>query len=159
MAELESLCSSLNWKSVKTYLQTGNVVFSSECSGKEAEQDLEAAIESRFGFAIPVIVRSSDDFGLLVDSSPLAEQAAKAPSQVLLYLTKEVICPGAPGSLHERAVASEEVFVQEDSMWIHFPNGVGSSKLNPAVIDRAVGSVATGRNWNTATRIQSRCTR
>lgn len=157
MKDLESLCTRLKWHSVKTHLQTGNVIFSAKGSRVQLEHALEAAINSHFSFPIPVVVRTADAFSTLIKASPFTEEAAETPSKVLLYLSKEPIAPGASDHLKERARAAEAVFVQDESLWIHFPKGVGSSKLTPAVIDRAVGSNATGRNWNTVTKLQQLC--
>lgn len=153
MKELQSLCAGLGWKSVETYLQTGNVVFKASESAASLESDLEKAIESRFGFPIPVVVRSAKEFIACVAESPLKKRAETDPSRTLLYLTKRPIQDDALASLESRAAAGESLYVSSQSLWIYFPEGVGTSKLSPAVIDRAVGSNATGRNWNTITKI------
>jgi len=157
MKELESVCHQLNWKDVKTHLQTGNIIFTAEDVKQQLEQNLEKAIEEHFGFHIPVIICRSSALITLVEQTPFIEQVAESSSKVLLYLTKKAIEKNALEYLQERAKAEEQVFIQEKSIWIFFPNGVGSSKLTPSVIDRAVGSTATGRNWNTVTKIQNIC--
>jgi uncharacterized protein (DUF1697 family) len=40
-----------------------------------------------------------------------------------------------------------------DALWFHYPAGAGASKLTPALIDRAVGSPATARNFNTVLKL------
>ena len=155
MRELASLCADLGWGSVRTCLQTGNVVFTSAASAVALEAALEQAIEARFGFSIPVIVRSAGDFEACLDGAALRDLAAADPSRLLLYLTKAPIPAWAIESLDSRAKAGERIFVQEASLWIYFSNGVGSSKLTPSVIDRAVQSSATGRNWNTVSKIRA----
>ncbi len=87
MNELESLCIGLKWQSVRTHLQTGNVIFSSEGLQTQLEHDLETAIESHFGFSIPVIVRDAALFERILEQSPLSQQAESDPSHVLIYLT------------------------------------------------------------------------
>lgn len=154
MKELEPLCSGLGWNSVGSHLQTGNVVFTGSSSASTLELELEQTIESNFGFSIPVVVRSASDFEECVAESPLSDQATTDPSHVLLYLTKRTIQEDALHDLESRSAAGERVFVREGALWIHFPNGIGSSKLTPAVIDKAVGSTATGRNWNTVSKIR-----
>ncbi|MGK0190052.1 MAG: hypothetical protein ACI9R3_005872 [Verrucomicrobiales bacterium] len=154
MKELAPLCAALGWKSVETYLQTGNVIFTSTRAASTLESDLERAIVSHFDFSIPIIVRNAIDFEKCIVESPLKNQAKTDPSRVLLYLAKRPIDNDAHRNLESRSTAGECVFVYHQSLWIHFPSGVGSSKLTSAVIDKAVGSTATGRNWNTASKIR-----
>ncbi len=159
MKELEPLCAALGWNSVETHLQTGNVVFTGSSAISTLETELEQSIESCFGFSIPVIVRSASDFESCVAESPLTDQAAVDPSHVLLFLTKSPLQRNALQYLQSRSADGECVFVKDKSLWIHFTNGVGSSKLNPAVIDKAVGSKTTGRNWNTVSKIREMLSR
>ncbi|MEO0508955.1 MAG: DUF1697 domain-containing protein [Verrucomicrobiota bacterium] len=154
MEELESLCSNLGWNSVGSYLQTGNVVFTASKPASALELELEQVIESNFGFSIPVIVRSAPDFKACVAESPLSDLAASDPSRVLLYLAKSDILEDVLHNLETRSAAGERLFVRKGALWIHFPSGIGKSKLTPSVIDKAVGSTTTGRNWNTLSKIR-----
>lgn len=159
MEDLELLCTALGWNSVGSYLRTGNVVFTASSSASALELELEQMIESNFGFSIPVVVRSASEFEECVLESPLSDQAATDPSHVLLYLTKHTIQKDALHYLESRSVAGERVFIRKGALWIHFPNGIGKSKLTPSVIDKAVRSTATGRNWNTVSKIREMLSR
>lgn len=154
MKELKPLCETLGWENIRTHLQTGNVIFSTSNPGASLEVDLEQAVEAHFGFSIPVIVREAKTFEGYLMNAPFPEQRSTEPSWVLLYTTKLPISPEALQMLESRASLGEEIVVAHDSLWIYFPEGVGESKLSPSVIDRAVGSMATGRNWNTVVKIQ-----
>jgi len=157
MKLLGELCASIGWTGVRTLLQTGNIVFTASGSAAEMEKEIEQALRKRFGFPITVVIRDAVTFRSYVAQVPLAAQTAIDPSHVLLYLTKLPPRPGVAQVLGPRALAGEIVAVAGDVLWIYFPNGIGSSKLTPAVIDRAVGSPATGRNWNTVLKIQQLC--
>lgn len=155
MKELVQMCEGLGWKEVRTVLQTGNVVFAAPegSTAEDLESVLERAINEQFQLSIPVVVRNGAQFGQLLDDSPHAEQAAVDPSRALLYLTKQAIASNAEEKIVSRAKAGEVVTAKDGALWIYFPNGIGTSKLTPAVIDRAVGSPATGRNWKTVRKI------
>ena len=63
MADLKSLYESLGLENVQTYVQSGNVVFDSEEQDvAKLRKSIEAQIESTFGFSVPVLIRSADDF-------------------------------------------------------------------------------------------------
>lgn len=153
MKDLVSLCVELGWGPVRTCLQTGNIVFTTDQRASSSEALLEGAIESQFGFAIPVICRTASQFANVLEECPLSESVAKDPSRVILYLSKRPILKSVLSDLRPLAQANEQVCFNTQALWIHFPNGVGRSKLTPKAIDRAVGSAATGRNWRTALKI------
>ena len=66
-----------------------------------------------------------------------------------MLLSKRPPAGGAEESIQARAAAGERVRRGGDALWINFPEGSGTSKLTPALIDRAVGSPATSRNYRT----------
>ena len=154
---LEELCAAIGWSGVRTHLQTGNILFSAFGDTDTLEKKLERAIHEEFGFPITVVVRDAVRFKSYLAQVPFAAQVAADPSHVLLYVTKLPLRPDAAKVLTSLARAEETVVAVGGVLWIYFPNGIGSSKLTPALIDRAVGSTATGRNWNTVSKIQELC--
>lgn len=154
MNDLRGVCEGLGWDWVETCLQTGNIVFASSQSTASLESRLELAIQSKFALSIPVVSRRLGDFERILNASPLLEEARDDPSHVILYLSKSPVREAAQEELQGRAGSGERVIRTEDALWIHFPNGIGRSKLTPQAIDDAVGSLATGRNWKTAWKIR-----
>jgi len=154
---LEELCAAIGWTGVSTHLQTGNIVFSASGDTDALEKRLERAIQEQFGFPITVVVRDAARFKSCLAEVPFAAQVVADPSHVLLYVTKLPMRADAAKVLTSLARAEETVVAAGGALWIYFPNGIGSSKLTPALIDRAVGSTATGRNWNTVSKIQELC--
>jgi len=155
MSDLRSLCEGLGWSSVVTHLQTGNVAFNAAGRKAGLEATLEQAIASELGVSVPVIVRDAKTIAAYLDSCPLGRDAEREPSRTLLYVTKLPVAAAALEALRARAQAGEQVSVQRDCLWIHFSKGVAGSKLSPRVIDKAVGSPATGRNWNTMSKVRN----
>lgn len=149
MAELRAACGKLGWKDVETYIQSGNIVFRAAGAPAALEAALEGAIEKAFGLSIPVVVRTAEAWHRYLKQCPFEAACAQEPNFVLLLATKKRPAAGAEKTLAERAQHGEIVRVVGDAVFIHFKAGVGKSKLSPAVIDRAVGSSATGRNWRT----------
>ena len=153
MAELRQLCAELGWEDVQTYIQSGNLVFRSSSSPTKLEGELETAIQERFGFSIPVIVRSAEDWASYIEHNPFPKAALDEPNWVLLTLSKQPQKEGVKEGLLERADKGERVAQVGDALYIHYPDGVGRSKLTPALLDRLVGSPVTARNWRTVLKI------
>ncbi len=154
MARLREICTGLGWSEVETYVNSGNVVF--EASGKAAalEAALETALEGAFGFAPAVIVRSATQVKALAAANPFPEVSKTEPNRVLVGLSKDKPKAGAAEAIRAKAAAGETVAEAGGALWFHYPKGVGLSKLTPALIDRAVGSPLTARNWRTMLKLR-----
>jgi uncharacterized protein (DUF1697 family) len=154
MAELRALCADLGWKDVETYIQSGNLVFSAPGKPEALEAQLEKAIEDRFGLDVPVIVRTAAQWAHYVAANPFPEVAEGEPNRLQLLVSKRPPDGEAAAKLTARARAGEIVEAAGGALWFHFPEGVGTSKLTPAAIDKAAGSPSTGRNWRTVVKLQ-----
>jgi uncharacterized protein (DUF1697 family) len=151
MAELRALCHDLGWKDVATYIQSGNLVFAAPDKPAALERTLETAIQERFGLAVPVVVRTAAEWAKLAAGNPFP---AEPPNRVMLLLSKAPSAEGAEAAIEGRGRDGERVRRAGDALWFHYPQGAGTSKLTPSLIDRAVGSPATARNFNTVVKLQ-----
>jgi uncharacterized protein (DUF1697 family) len=154
MAELRELCCGLGWGNVRTYIQSGNVLFDSDAPPPDLEGALEQAVERRFGFSRPVIVRSAHQWALYARGSPFPDHEKAKPDRLLLGLAKAPVASGAAAAIEARGAAGEQVRQMEDALWFWFPDGSGVSKVTPSLIDKAAGSPVTTRNWRTVRTIQ-----
>jgi uncharacterized protein (DUF1697 family) len=154
MAELRTLCEKLGWDEVRTYIQSGNVVFDASGKAPALEAALEKALSAHFGFAPAVVVRSAAQLEALTDANPFPEAGEAEPNRLLVGLSKSKPKAGAAEAIQAKAAAGEKVSEAGGAIWFHYPEGVGRSKLTPALIDRAVGSPLTARNWRTILRLR-----
>lgn len=149
MAELRALCADLGWTDVATYIQSGNIVFAAPGGDAAVEEALEKALAARFGFEVPVIVRTADEWAGYAAGSPFPEVETTAPNALLLAASKRPLSPGAAEALQERARDGELVREKQGALWVHFAGGIARSKLTPALFDKLAGSPVTARNWRT----------
>lgn len=149
MAELRMLCGELGWTEIVTYIQSGNIVFTSDDTPEAAEAALEALIEKHFGYKAPAIVRTLDQWTHYPAANPFPIAAADEPNRLVMLLSKDPPADTAEAAIQARAMHGERVKRAGDAIWIHYPDGQQDTKLSPAIIDRAIGSVATGRNYRT----------
>jgi uncharacterized protein (DUF1697 family) len=153
MPELRTLCEGLGWGAVQTYIQSGNLVFHADGAPEALEAELERAITGRFGLTIPVIVRAAASWPGYVADNPFPEASDREPNLVMLALSKAAPKADAAERLRERAASGERIAQTGDAIWVHYPQGVGTSKLSPALFDRLVGSPVTARNWRTTLKL------
>ena len=137
------MCAELGWSNVATYIQSGNLVFDAPRHSRGVEAALEALIRehsamtcrrssaaARNGRNIPASIPSPRRRGRARPAAHAALQAAaqrRAPRR----------------RIQARARAGEQVRQAGDALWIHYPEGAGTSKLTPALIDSAIGSPGT----------------
>lgn len=153
MTALRDLATGLGYRHVKTYIQSGNLLFEANLAADAAEAALEEAIANRFGFSVEVIVRTAQQWERYAAGSPFADAEADRPNLLLLGLSKRPLRPGTAQTLREYAKSGERIEARADATWIDFRTGIGSSKLSPVVLDRAAGSTVTARNWKTVQKL------
>lgn len=153
MAELRQVCADLGWADVHTYIQSGNLIFRSASAPRSLEDELERAVERRFGVAASVLVRTAAEWQLYMKNNPYADACRREPNLVMLALSKALPRSEAVSALRSRASSGERVERVGDALWIHYPAGAGRSKLSPGLLDRFVGSPVTTRNWRTVVKL------
>lgn len=154
MAELRATVEALSWREVATYIQSGNLIFAASGRPVALEEELERAIAAEFGIEVPTMVRMAAQWAELAGANPFRKAAEDEPNRVMMLVSKRPPAPDAAGRLMQRAQAGEQVRSAGGALWFHYPAGAGTSKLTPSLIDRAVGSPATARNWRTVLKLR-----
>jgi uncharacterized protein (DUF1697 family) len=154
MRELRSLCEEMGWLEVRSYIQSGNLVFRSSVTGPRLETALERAIEEHFGFSISVLVRSAKNWSGYLKENPFPRASEREPNRVMLVLAKQAPKKDALRELSPYAKNGERLRRGKSVLWIHYPQGVAKSKLTPSVLERCVGSPVTARNWRTVLKLE-----
>jgi uncharacterized protein (DUF1697 family) len=144
MQELAALCSELGLAKVRTYIQTGNVLFESRLAEAKLCAMLEKALAARLGKPVGVMLRSAAEMQAVLDDNPFANEPPAKVSIVFLStpaaktLLKDIVAPDG-----------EQVALGTRELYIHYPNGMGRSKLK---LPRAL-QTGTARNVNTTTKL------
>jgi uncharacterized protein (DUF1697 family) len=155
MAELRSLCDGLGWVDVRTYIQSGNVVFRAAGTAVALQTELEAGINRRFGLDIAVLVRTPRQWAEYAHTNPFPDAARDTPNLLLLALSRSPLAAGAVAALQQRAANDERVAEAGGALWLYLAGGAGRSKMTPALLDRVAGSPVTMRNWRTVVALDA----
>jgi uncharacterized protein (DUF1697 family) len=154
MAELRALAGALSLGNPRTLLQSGNLVFSSEgAEPAELERRLEAAIAEKLGVETEVCVRPAAVWRRVVQANPFPEAARADPAHLLLVAFKAPPRSDGPETLAAAYDGPEQLRLAEGHAYIVYPDGVGRSKLTPALLGRHLGQ-GTARNWNTVLKLE-----
>lgn len=154
MDALRALYGSLKLRNAQTYVQSGNVVFSSNERNLSAlSRRIDEAFEKTFGFRAAVILRTAAELWEVIAKNPFAGRKDVEPNKLLVTFLAEELSPEARKQLEAIKVGLEEIKAHARELYVYFPNGVGRSKL-PAAMDRVLKRSGTARNWNSVTTLQ-----
>ncbi|HEY2016675.1 MAG TPA: DUF1697 domain-containing protein [Bryobacteraceae bacterium] len=153
MDALRELYLSLKLRNPQTYLQSGNVIFQTK------EQDLvllatriESAIERKFGFSSDVILRTPADLRDVITRNPFAGRPDIEPNKLLVTFLR---CdPGveACDKIRQMKPYPDEVRIDGREMYTYYTS-VARPVISWAVIEKALKTSGTARNWNSVTRL------
>ena len=149
MEALRAAFAALGFKNVKTYIQSGNVIFETDEPATGLSAKIQKAILKKFGFEVPVLTKTADEMAEIVKRNPFATDTAL--DQKKLYVTFLSDDPRAnAGELLKPLAANGERFhVVGRAVYGCFPNGYGETKLSNTAIEKKLSCGATTRNWNT----------
>jgi|tagenome__1003787_1003787.scaffolds.fasta_scaffold20622298_2 uncharacterized protein (DUF1697 family) len=152
MADLRELLAAEGHTEVRTLLQSGNVVLDSESPSEELARSVERALERRFGFPVPTLLRSRDELLGVVARDPLGAVATDPTRYVVTFFAAEV-----PAELSERLQATDpgdDAFAVEGrEVYVWCPHGQLDSPLVTAVGTHRGGPAGTARNWATVLKL------
>lgn len=153
MARLRELIEELGYTDVRTYVQSGNVVFTGP--GQDLAQlteELERGIEETFGFAVSVVMRSREELADIVRANPLGELATDPARYLVLFLEEDLDGEVLAGI--EPADIAPEVFeVRGREIYVWSPEGIRNSRVAKEFAGRRPGVTATARNWRTVEKL------
>ncbi len=150
MEKLRTCCEGLGFQSVKTFIQSGNVVFrAGKLSPAAVSRKLQEQIVRDFGFSADVVTRSKDEMTKIVDSNPLVKLRGIDPTKLHVVFLSDAPAPAAIKKLESLTLAPDKAHVAGKEIYFYFPNGVSGSSLWKHPLDRVLGVSATMRNWNT----------
>lgn len=152
MADLRDIAESLGYTAVRTYLRSGNLVFTTpERTPRAVATKLEQAIEARLGMAVGVIVRGADELTSIVAADPLKGSADDGSRKHVVFLA-EPLSADVHDWLSSTDFRPDTVRPAEREVYVWYEGGMSGSTTAERIAKRLPGT-ATDRNWNTVTRL------
>jgi uncharacterized protein (DUF1697 family) len=152
MPDLRELLSEAGYQGVSTYVQSGNVVLSTKASPQTLERDAGKLMSERFGFEIPVIVRTHAQLAAVVELNPLGAVAENPKRYQVAFLSAKLDAKTIK-RLQDMTVQPEALVVDGLEVYAWHPEGVARSKLWNALAAKSLGVTCTARNWTTVCKL------
>lgn len=148
MAQLRAALTPLGFTNVKTYLQSGNVVFDTDKSSADAlAARIQGLITKKFGFTVPVLIRTSDEIAKVVAQNPFLPDPKVDPLFLHVTFLADVPPKSAHHLLKPLAAECERWHIAGRDVFLYCPNGYGRTGLSNTAIEKKLGIAATTRNW------------
>lgn len=159
MADLKSLYESLQFNEVTTYIQSGNVIFKNDrkISDKEISKKIEKAIDKKYGFRVPVIIRSKKELQNVIADNPfLKDKNIDSKSLHVTFLSNIPVKTNVE-SIKDINFSPDKFIIHGKEIYLHIPDSYGKTKLSNNFFEKKLKVSATTRNWNTMNKLFELC--
>jgi uncharacterized protein (DUF1697 family) len=149
MSELQLLFEQMGFQYVETYIQSGNVVFSSKDKlGKKLESKISTSINNKFGFDVQVIVVNPEEIEYILKTNPFLKKKKDAEKLYITFLSK-IPSDENIEKLYLADYLPEEYVIDGKYIYLFVPNGYGRAKINNNFFENKLRVLGTTRNWKT----------
>lgn len=154
MADLRSHLSELGYENVQTYIQSGNVVFSSATDDMvQLEMDIAQKIKEKYRFEVPVLIKTALDFEEALQQCPYVDDPEKENNRIAFTFLAGKPESGNIKKLMEKDFSPEEWHIEGKNVFLYYPNGAGKAKLSNNFIESRFKTKATSRNLKTVLKL------
>jgi uncharacterized protein (DUF1697 family) len=154
MKDLRDLYEALGMKKVRTYLQSGNVVFESDEENPDVlTRTIEKGIKQNSDLEVKVLLRTTEELESVIDNNPFLQEENINPER--LYVT---FLSSSPESARMKGVPTQDkkdrFIISNEEIYLHCPDGYGRTKLSNDFFERKLKLTATTRNWKTVNALR-----
>ena len=138
---------------VRSYIQSGNLVFSAPAAvAKALAEKVTADIERGFGMKVPVVLRTGEELRAVVRENPFLAAGADEEKCHVMFLADKPD-KKACASLDPQRSPPDAFVVKGREVYLFLPNGMGRTKLSNGYFDSKLATVSTARNWRTVLKL------
>ncbi|MDQ2831566.1 MAG: DUF1697 domain-containing protein [Chloroflexota bacterium] len=155
MNELRDLFVAAGCRDVRTYIQSGNVIFRADPQiVASLPSVMTTRIAERFGFRVPLVMRTAAQIGDVIEHSPFIVEGAVTETLHVLFLAD---LPPAPRvvALDPDRSPPDTFIVRGQEIYLRLPHGAARTKLTNAYFDATLDTTSTARNWRTVTTLRA----
>ena len=158
MERLRASFETLGFDRVRTYVQSGNVIFESEQkSPAELSKKIEEKIQRDFEFTVPVLVKTLKEIAQIISNNPLVKEKGIDHSKLHVTFLSDAPPKTAVKVLEPLATGRERFRTLNREIYLYCPDGYSNTKLSNNAIEKKLSVVATTRNWRTVNTLLEMC--
>jgi uncharacterized protein (DUF1697 family) len=139
--------------SVRTYIQSGNVIFCAAPSVSAAlPSRIATRISKRFGYKIPLVLRTARQIGYVISKNPFLS-AGVAEEELHVLFLGDLPASRLIEALDPDRSPPDTFEVRGQEIYLRLPNGMARTKLTNQYFDSKLRTTSTARNWRTVTKL------
>lgn len=147
MQDLRNLLNDLEFQNVQTYIQSGNIILTSDYDKLIVCKKIKDGILEKFGYDVPVLARTVKEWEEVVANYPYPTENSKIVAFVFLnQKTKET-------QIEVKGIKEDEYQIDNDGIYIYCPSGFGNTKISNNLFERKLKVTATTRNYRTTMKL------
>ena len=147
MSDLRQILNDLDFQNVQTYIQSGNIILESELSQVLICERIKKAILDKFGYEIPVIGRTIEEWEKVIEQYPFST----ANEKIVAFTFLDRIIESKEIQINNKG--ADEFKLNKDVVYVYCQNGFGKSKITNNVFEKKLQVNATTRNLRTALKL------
>jgi uncharacterized protein (DUF1697 family) len=155
MERVREIFDGLGFNDASTYVQSGNVLFSSKGSAADLAARIEKVLTEVARLPVSVIIRTPAQLQRIIAANPFATEAGVAPKALHVTFLAGAAPKAGLAALTKLQSGEDRWHAAGTEIYLCCPNGYGRTKLNNTALERALGVRATTRNWNTVTTLHA----
>lgn len=153
MKDLAAIFTDLGCTDVRTYIQSGNVVYVAEPElAAVISERVAAAIHDRLELTVPVVTRTAAELEAVARANPFVAEGADPKTLAVAFLAHTPDA-GRVAALDPERSPPDRFAVHGREIYLHLPNGAARSKLTNAYLDSRLATISTARNWRTVNKL------
>ncbi len=153
MEALRDVCTKLGFENVRTYVQSGNVVFESSKSASTCAAALMKSLAGKTRLPVDVMVRTPAQLKTIIAKNPFLKKKGVDTARLAVTFLSGPAPRDAAAAISAIPAGADEVHVAEMDLYLHCPSGFAETKLTNARIEKTLSLRGTTRNWNTVNRL------
>ncbi|MGG0705677.1 MULTISPECIES: DUF1697 domain-containing protein [Bacillus cereus group] len=153
MATLKQMFELIGLKQVKTYIQSGNIVFKSEEDINFLKERIQSEIKNVFGFDVPVMLRTHDEFINTIKRCPYEANSLLEGESIHVAFLANGLSEKEKDQLLMQKNETEDCYIDENVVYVFFKNSIRNSKLMNQF--QRLHTPATVRNWRTVSKLKT----
>ena len=157
MEDLKALYETLGFSEVTTYIQSGNVIFKTDKNQPVTilSQNIEKAIEDKYQFVVPVIIRSASEMQTIIASNPFLKEPGIDKERLHVTFLSDQPASDTVKAIGKYDFPPDRFLVIGKEVYLSCPGGYGNTKLSNTFFENKLHVRATSRNWNTVLKLSN----
>jgi uncharacterized protein (DUF1697 family) len=155
MPDLKAHYESLGFRNVITYIQSGNVIFSTDTpiTISDITEKIESEIFKRYAFDVPVIIRTDNEMKSVLEANPYLSTPGIISEKIYITFLEEKPQKADIEKINPLGFLPDKFRIIEREIYIDCAGGYGTTKLSNTFFENKLKVRATTRNWNTAKKL------